>query len=165
MAKLIFYADRTCAICGTVFKPNNSRARTCSPECSKSLGKINIAARLARGLEKECIACFKTFTPEHQGAKVCSEECRLERIRQTNVEHGKARLRDNTGVKDGDRLDVPLPEWVGDVPEGIDDPVTFEPGEFSEGQVRKYYGLDVKEPRKYVAKSLAECEALRGKTG
>lgn len=166
MEKIKFYADRTCAICGSVFAPNNSRARACPGACRKDLAKINAAARLARGLTKECIVCFKTFTPEHQAAKVCGEACRVERIRQVNVEHGKARIRGNDGVLESpNRLSVPVPEWANGIPDDMDAPVVFEPNEFSEGQVRAYYGLDKKEPRKYVAKSLAECEALRGKTG
>ena len=75
-------------------------------------------------------------------------------------------FRGNDGVVEGqNRLDVPMPEWLNGIPDDIDAPVVFEPNEFSEGQVRAYYGLDKKDPKPYVAKSLAECEALRGKTG
>lgn len=162
----IRYPDRVCVICGATFTPSNSRAKACPGKCRIDLNNRNCAERYRRGKEKVCLVCFVTFTPEHGSAKVCSEPCRIERIRQANVEHGKSRIRGNDGVVEGqNRLDVPMPEWLNGIPDDIDAPVVFEPNEFSEGQVRAYYGLDQKDPKPYRTKSLAECEALKGKTG
>ena len=60
-----------------------------------------------------------------------------------------------------DKIVPPAPTGsLAEVPADIDDVVKIEKDEWTIQKVRKHFHLDEREPAKYVAKSLAECEAL-----
>lgn len=164
MARVVvkMFKERDCAMCGKPFMPTCSNMKTCDPGCGIALSKLTAARRKEskrQSTKKQCVVCGDVFIPEDRRVKTCSPMCHGRNRRASNAKHDKE-VRHRYGI-----IAPPLPASLSTAPQDINAPVRHERDEFSEHQVRAYFGLDQKEPKKYVAKSLAECEAMKGKTG
>lgn len=150
------YEPRKCCVCDQEFTPTSGAQKACKG-CKKQMERdTDRAYRAKRRAEIVCVVCGDHFVPEHANSTVCDKTCKTELIRRNSE---NARLR----RKEAALLAPPIPSELKKRPADMDDVVRVERDEWSLHQVRKHFHLDGREPAKYRAKSLAECEAVQSR--
>jgi len=111
-------------------------------------------ARVASCGDRECPICGVVFPQKGPNHRICSQECK-----DVIAARAKAKLEEERAKS---RIVPPAPpQGLAERPADMDAPVKYERDEWSEAQVRKHFHLDGREPAKYRARSLAECEVLQ----
>ncbi|WAJ30944.1 hypothetical protein [Antarcticirhabdus aurantiaca] len=94
--------DRSCGLCGSVFKPHSQGQRYCSQSCGQRANR-RAEAEALQGEQRQCTCCGGRFQPRTPHARFCSTRCN--------------KLSGQRAYKDRNRPPTPHPahcSWCGD---------------------------------------------------
>lgn len=141
--------SRSCLYCKSSMPDSmNKQAKYCCKLCRHMAGYYKGRETPGPIDPRKCKWCEAEFTPKKQRTSIyCGDRCRMS---ATNNKH------DNSTGDDRNHVISSRQERRNR------EVVCEERNEWSLEKCRKHYGLDHREPAKPVAKSLAECEVMKG---